>query len=148
MASSKVSSSSNSFSSAVDPTPPPASTLVLNIHSHVPVTLSADEGNFRQWRFFFELTFKKFGLVSHVDADGTVDAATMFDDPEWLQIDSCIVSWLCSAVSKEISNDVYEPRNNAYTAWTAVTAGFSRTVYSAPSMRSRSSAASSKMTCP
>jgi hypothetical protein len=74
-----------------DPIPPPASTIVLlNIHSHVPVTLNATNDNFWKWGSFFELTFKKFGLVNHVD--GTVNAAAMIDDPEWLQIDSCIVS--------------------------------------------------------
>ncbi|XP_062213823.1 uncharacterized protein LOC133914845 [Phragmites australis] len=117
------SGATNPFASAADPAPPPASTIALfNIHSHVPVTLSADEGNFRQWRSFYELTFKKFGLVNHVD--GTVDAAAMFEDPDWQQIDSCIVSWLYSTISKEIWNDVNKPRSSAYTAWTAITGQF------------------------
>jgi hypothetical protein len=85
------STGTNPFASATDPAPPTASALVLlNIHSHVPVKLSANEGNFHQWRSFFELTFKKFGLVNHID--GTVDVTTMIDDPKWLQIDSCIIS--------------------------------------------------------
>jgi hypothetical protein len=37
----------------------------------------------------------------------------MFDDPKWLQIDSCIVSWLYSMVSKDIWNDVFKPHNTA-----------------------------------
>ena len=101
MASPSGSSSSNPFAGPADPAPPAASTLVLlNIRNHVPVVLSSDDGNFRQWRNFFELTFQKFSLVNHID--GTVDAAAMIDDPEWLQVDSCIVSWLYSTVSKEI----------------------------------------------
>ena len=48
----------------------------------------------------------------------------MIDDPEWLQVDSCIVSWLYSTVSKDIWSDVYKPRSNAYTAWTAITGQF------------------------
>jgi hypothetical protein len=61
---------------------PVASTLVLlNIPNHVPVVLSADDGNFKQWHNFFKLTFQKFGLVNHID--GTVDAAvTMIDNLE------------------------------------------------------------------
>ena len=101
----------------------PATTLVLiNIHSHVPVKLATDEGNFRQWRSFFELTIKKFGLLSHID--GTVDAAAMTADLEWLQIDACIVSRLYSTVSKDIWNDVYKPGNTAYAAWSAIIGQF------------------------
>ena len=123
MASPSGSSSSNPFAGPADPAPPAASTLVLlNIRNHVPVVLSSDDGNFRQWRNFFELTFQKFGLVNHID--DTVDAAAMIDDPEWLQVDSCIVSWLYSTVSKEIWNDVNRPCATAYSAWTAITSQF------------------------
>ena len=48
----------------------------------------------------------------------------MTDDPEWLQIDACIVSWLYSTVSKDIWNDVYKPGNTAYAAWSAITGQF------------------------
>jgi len=114
---------SNPFGSTSEATPPKASTLtLLNIHNQVPVTLNMDDGNFRQWRSFFTLTFQKFGLVSHVD--GTVDAAAMIDDPEWLQVDSCIAQWLYSTMSKDIWSDVYRPQNSAYTAWSAITGQF------------------------
>lgn len=74
MASPTGSISSNPFAMTDEPAPPKASTLVLlNIHSHVPIILTTDDGNFRQWRTFFELTIKKFGLLSHID--GTIDAA-------------------------------------------------------------------------
>lgn len=73
---------------------------MLNIRSHVSIVLSTDAGNFRQWRSYFELTFHKFGLLDHID--GTVDAAAKFDDPEWLQVDACIVSWLYNTISTEI----------------------------------------------
>jgi len=78
-----VSSGTNPFAAPTEPVPPMASTLVLlNIRSHVPITLSMDDGNFRQRRSFFDLTFQKFGLVNHTD--GTIDVAVMIDDPEWL----------------------------------------------------------------
>jgi hypothetical protein len=81
-----------------------------------------EDVNFRQWRNFFELTFEKFGLLSHID--GTVDAAAMVDDTEWLQIDSCIVSWLYATISKEIWSDVFKPKASAYTAWKVITGQF------------------------
>ena len=121
--SSATSHESNPFAGPADPAPPTASTLVLlNIRNHVPVVLSADEGNFRQWRSCVELTLQKFGLVSHID--GTVDAAAMIHDAEWLQVDACIVSWLYNTVSKEIWNDVNRPNANAYSVWHAITGQF------------------------
>jgi hypothetical protein len=86
--------------------------------SHASIVLSTDAGNFRQWRSYFELTFHKFGLLDHID--GTVDAAAKFDDPEWLQVDACIVSWLYNTISTEIWNDVNRPNTCAYSAWTAI----------------------------
>ena len=77
-----ISSIGTPFATAAKLAPPLASTLVLiNIHRHVPITLATDDGNFCQW-CSFELTFKKFSLMNHIN--GMVDAATMFDDPEWL----------------------------------------------------------------
>jgi hypothetical protein len=95
---------------------------MLNIRSHVPVVLSSDEDNFRQWRSFIEVTIKKFGLLDHID--GSVDAASMFGDAEWLQVDACIVSWLYTTISKEIWNDVNRPNAIAYAVWTAITDHF------------------------
>jgi len=93
--------SSNPFAFPSPGAPPSAATIaVLNIHGHVPVTLDMDEANFRQWRTLFELTFKKFALTSHID--GSLDAVLMQHDPEWLQIDACIVSWLYSTISKPL----------------------------------------------
>ncbi|XP_066336115.1 uncharacterized protein [Miscanthus floridulus] len=117
------SASSAATNPFADPAPPSASTLVmLNIRSHVPVVLSADEGNFRQWRSFIELTIKKFRLLDHID--GTMDAAAMFDDAEWLQVDACIVSWLYTTVSKEIWNDVNRPNATVLSVWNAITGQF------------------------
>ncbi|XP_066372714.1 uncharacterized protein [Miscanthus floridulus] len=120
MPGSTASSGTNPFA---DPAPPPASSLMmLNIRSHVPIVLSADEGNFRQWRSFTELAIKKFGLFDHID--GTVDAAAMIDDPEWLQVDACVVSWLYNTISKEIWNDVNRPNASAHSVWLAITGQF------------------------
>ena len=95
---------------------------MLNIRSHVPVVLNSDEGNFRQWQSFIELTIKKFRLLDHID--GTVDAAAMIDDAEWLQVDACVVSWLYTTVSKEIWNDVNRPNATAFSVWNAIIGQF------------------------
>jgi hypothetical protein len=80
---------------------------MINIQAHVPVVLDMDESNFCQWRTFFDLTFKKFGLTNHID--GTLDAILMQDGVKWLQIYSCIASWLYTTVSKDIMDAVYRP---------------------------------------
>jgi hypothetical protein len=101
--SSSGSSSGNPFVAPV-PDPPAASAIVkLNIQAHVPVVLVMDASNFRHTRTFFDLTFKKFGLTNHIDGN----AILMQDEVEWLQIDSCIASWLYTTVSKDIMDAVY-----------------------------------------
>lgn len=108
--------SSNPFAPSSPAAPTSAATIaVLNIHGHVPVTLDMDAINFRQWRTYFELTFQKFTLLHHVD--GSIDTILMRDDPEWMQIDACIVWWLDSTVSKDIMDAVYQPRVCASTVW-------------------------------
>jgi hypothetical protein len=54
------------------------------------VTLDLGDSNFGTWRTFFNIAFRKFGLVDHVD--GTVDARAMLANAEWTPIDTCIVS--------------------------------------------------------
>ena len=63
-------SSVNSDSSSDDGSlvaPTPASVIqTISIRHHIPVTLDMDEGNYGQWRLFFDLTLGKFGLESHI----------------------------------------------------------------------------------
>jgi hypothetical protein len=51
--------------------------------------------------------------------DGTVDAAMMFHDAEWLQIDSSITSWLYNNISSVLMTMVQVPEPTAYTLWMA-----------------------------
>ncbi|XP_039787634.1 uncharacterized protein LOC120654143 [Panicum virgatum] len=111
--------SGNPFAPLSPGAPPPAATIaLLNIHGHVPVTLDMNAANFRQWRTFFDLTFKKFALMSHID--GTLDAILVRHDPQWLQIDACIVSWLYSTVAKSIMDHVYKPQTTTYDVWSSI----------------------------
>ena len=101
--SSSLSSGTNPF--AVGPVAINASTAqLINIKSHVPVTLDVADTNFTAWRVFFTIALRKFGLMDHVD--GTTDARFKLDDPEWLQIDTCIVSWLYSTLSYDLLSAV------------------------------------------
>ena len=121
--SSSRSAASNPFATLPDADTPTAATIAMvNIRAHVPVILEMDAANFRQWRTFFELTFKKFGLMDHVD--GTIDAALMQHDPEWCQNNSSITSWLYTSLSKDLMDAVYQPRSTAQSAWQAINSQF------------------------
>jgi hypothetical protein len=53
-----------------DPNPIAAAAIQhVNIHSHVPITLTLDfaENNFSMWSAFFDATFRKFDIVDHID---------------------------------------------------------------------------------
>jgi hypothetical protein len=54
----------------------------VSIHNHVPITLDYNDSTFSAWSAFFDATFRKFGLLDHVD--GTVDAQAMWHNAEWL----------------------------------------------------------------
>ncbi|CAN6209665.1 unnamed protein product [Urochloa humidicola] len=95
---------------------------LINIKSHVPVTLDQASLSFSTWRTFFHIALRKFGLMDHID--GTVDSRLKFDDPEWLQIDSCVVSWLYATLSSDLLNAVLQPNDDAYTAWNSITSLF------------------------
>ncbi|CAO2162620.1 unnamed protein product [Urochloa humidicola] len=95
---------------------------LINIKSHVPVTLDLGDSNFSTWRTFFLIAFRKFGVLDHVD--GTRFSNLMLDDAEWTQIDTCIISWLYSTLSSDLLIAVIQPNDDAYAAWTAITDQF------------------------
>ncbi|CAN6235651.1 unnamed protein product [Urochloa humidicola] len=95
-----------------------ATAQLINIKSHVPVTLDLGDSTFGTWRTFFNIAFRKFGLVDHVD--GSTDARLMIHDAEWTQIDTCIVSWLYATLSTDLLTAVLQPEDDAYTAWNAI----------------------------
>jgi len=88
----------------------------ISIRHHVPVILDMDEGNFGQWRLFFDSTLCKFGLQGHVryvtaDADRT---------GEWRMVDACVVNWILATVSKGVFDIIRRDRHDAFTLWNAV----------------------------
>jgi hypothetical protein len=90
----------------------------VNIRTHVPITLDFTESNFSSWCVFFDAMFRKFGISDHVN--GTVDAAMMFHDAKWMQIDSSIISWLYNSISSELMAMIQVPEPTAYTLWMAI----------------------------
>lgn len=121
MSSSSTSSGSNPFTVVAVVAITAAIAQLVNIKSHVPVMLDLGNSNFSTWRTFFLIAFRKFGILDHVD--GTRLSQLMLDDAEWTQVDTCIVSWLYTTLSPDLSA-VIQPADDAYTAWTAITDQF------------------------
>ena len=122
MASSTSSDDGNPFNVAAPVAITAATAQLINIRSHVPVTLGVGDSNFTIWRTFFNIVFRKFDIEDHID--GTVDSRAMLLDTEWTQIDTCIVSWLYTTLSPELLSAVLQPRDDAYTAWTSIGSQF------------------------
>ena len=80
MASSSSSDDGNPVNVAAPITITAATAQLINIKSHVPVTLGVGDSNFTIWRTFFNIVFCKFGIEDHVD--GTVDSRAMLLDTE------------------------------------------------------------------
>jgi hypothetical protein len=99
----------NLFHTAALALPIAASSIsLLNIKHHVLEILDLHDSNYASWSFLFELTFRKLGLMDHVD--GSVDAQTRLLDVEWTQLDHCIISWIYLPVSKTTQQAVYALR--------------------------------------
>ena len=122
MSASSSSSGNNPFAAAAAVAITAATAQLINIKSHVPVTLDLGDSNFGTWRTFFLIAFRKFGVLDHID--GTRFANLMLDDAEWTQIDTCIVSWLYTTLSSDLLSAVIQPADDAYTTLTAITDQF------------------------
>ncbi|CAO2169742.1 unnamed protein product [Urochloa humidicola] len=104
MSASPTSSGTNPFATAAAVAITASTAQLINIKSHVPVTLDLGDSNFSTWRTFFLIMFRKFDVLDHVD--GTRFSNLMLDDAEWTQIDTCIVSWLYSTLSSDLLSAV------------------------------------------
>ncbi|XP_062195285.1 uncharacterized protein LOC133898604 [Phragmites australis] len=122
MASPHSSVSGNPFG---DPEPEPisaATAQLINIKTHVPVVLDPESPNYTAWSTFFDIAFRKFGILDHVD--GTVDIRLKHGDVEWLQVDASIVSWLYATISADLLNAIIKPRDSTYRVWTSIAEEF------------------------
>jgi hypothetical protein len=80
----------------------------VNIRAHVSIILDFAKNNFSMWSAFFNATFRKFGVVDHVN--GSIDAQAMWHDNEWLQVNQGIVSWLYNSLSPVDHEDGVPPQ--------------------------------------
>jgi hypothetical protein len=115
---SSATSSQNLFADHV-PSAAAASVLQhVNIRTHVLITLYYGDATFSAWSVFFDTTFRKFGLLDHID--GTVDAQQMWHNIDWLQADQCIISWLYTSVTASMMQMVQVPKPTTYTIWSVI----------------------------
>ncbi|XP_062203763.1 uncharacterized protein LOC133905957 [Phragmites australis] len=129
------------FDSSVDDdpvAPAPASAIQgISIRSHVPVVLDMDEGNYGQWRCFFESALGKFGLSGHVRSPTPSEDR----NGEWRMVDSCVANWILTTVSKGVFNIICRDRNDAFSLWHGIAGLFQdnelqRAVYLEAELRS------------
>lgn len=75
-----------------------------------------EEGNYGQWRCFFDSRLGKFGLTSHVRS------TTPFveRDGEWRMVDSCVANWILTTVSKGVFDIIRHDRQDAFSLWHAI----------------------------
>ena len=109
----------------------------ISIRHHVPVILDMDEGNYGQWRHFFDSTLGKFGLEDHVRSP----TPSQERDGEWRRVDSYVVNWILATVSKGVFDIIRRDRNDAFSLWHTVEGLFQynelqRTVYLEAEFRS------------
>ncbi|GJT59661.1 hybrid signal transduction histidine kinase M [Tanacetum coccineum] len=99
-------------------TPPPTPVLLLsdklmtltNITSIVPTKLDVDEMNYSSWLYFFKHLVKGYGLMDHLVGPKVVDGmdeasvSTPPQDPEWLKLDTIVLSWIFITCSKTLQD--------------------------------------------
>jgi hypothetical protein len=76
--------------------------------------LSLSPSNYSTWRTLFELVFSKYGIADHIFG------APRPHDPQWVQDDAFIYSWLYNRVSAEILGLVHQRNPTAANVWRAI----------------------------
>lgn len=115
------SASSDDLSDVAPPQPASAAVLqTVNIRSHVPVLLDLHDANYSQWRCLIDSVLGKFGLDDHVRYPTPMIQRTA----EWRQIDSCLVNWIYTTISKPVFDLVHKPRITTFSLWSDVEGHF------------------------
>ncbi|XP_062185931.1 uncharacterized protein LOC133889417 [Phragmites australis] len=97
--------------------PPPASQIqLINIKTHVPITLDLTEANYCQWSQFFIVIFGKSGLIDHIH--GSIPAQG--DSVYWVQNDFAIVSWFYAMISMEIPQIIQPRDDTSFSRWRSI----------------------------
>ncbi|XP_062197323.1 uncharacterized protein LOC133900219 [Phragmites australis] len=114
MASTKTTpSTTNVVSTAISPSS--TSFNVVNVKTHVPITLNLAVSNYTKWSQFFTTMCGKFGLLHHIDGFAPMPA-----DPSWVQADYAVLSWLFGSISDDVLDVTMEPDQNTRNLWVAI----------------------------
>ena len=87
----------------------------IGIKSHIPINLEMKKPNFNKWVAFFQKMVGKFVLMHHID--GT---AKNTNDPQWVQEDCCVRSWLYGSVCDDVLALSMEPNQHARALYVAI----------------------------
>lgn len=92
---------------------------VVNVKSHIPISLEFSASNYSRWSQYFKTLCGKFGLLHHID--GTVARP---GDAAWVRADYVVLSWLHNSISDEVLDVAMEPDQCAHDLWTLVDNNF------------------------
>ncbi|GJR98980.1 ribonuclease H-like domain-containing protein [Tanacetum coccineum] len=86
---------------------------VHNLTTLVPVKLDVDKLNYSSWVYYFKNLCKDFEVLNNIigEFDEATTNTTMSPTPEWLKIDSIVLSWIFMTLSETLQerlNDKYE----------------------------------------
>ncbi|XP_073353852.1 uncharacterized protein [Aegilops tauschii subsp. strangulata] len=109
-----MSSSASSYSKPFAG-PDPADIRDINIHDRVSVVLNATDSTYFAWKTYFSLLFRENNLVDHVD--GSVDSRAMVGDSEWTAIDTTLIRWFFTTISKDLFHMVVSDGDDTRAVW-------------------------------
>nr|XP_020158268.1 uncharacterized protein LOC109743582 [Aegilops tauschii subsp. strangulata] len=100
--------------------PEPNATAVrdLDIHTRVPIKLDQSNSLYYAWKTYFNLVFRDYHLVEHVD--GSVDGDLMAGYPDWAAIEASLIQWFYLTVSPDIFHTVVSEDDDACAVWTKI----------------------------
>jgi hypothetical protein len=100
------------------PNPPNPSTYAPSIKTHVPITLSLNDGHYTSWRELFLVALGRYGLTAHILSDET--PSDTGPNSDWGRDDYTVLSWIYGSISTELLNIVMRPGSTARAIWNAI----------------------------
>ena len=109
---------SSNFNPFAGPEPDATTVRDLDIHTRVPIKLDQSNSSYYAWKTYFNLLFREYYLLEHVD--GSVDADLMAGDPDWAAIEASLIRWFYLTVSPDIFHTVGSEDDDACAMWTKI----------------------------
>lgn len=92
---------------------PPQNLHHVIIKQHVPYVLDLQVSNYNLWSLVFLSVLGKFHVEDHIELPPPMHCG----DPQWIQDDFTVVSWLYTTISTKILTIIIAPRDSAATVW-------------------------------